>query len=89
MLYQLGHFLLANLVILLLYAPGSPRCLRAWRLMLSYWQGQLKLGEALRSVAISFTSGPANRGRNATRLLVPFGLLTLLAILAFGGAPGY
>ncbi|MEZ4717199.1 MAG: hypothetical protein R2851_14115 [Caldilineaceae bacterium] len=49
----------------------------------SYWQGRLKLNEALRHVLISFTSGETMRaGATALWLLLGFALVTVLA-----GAP--
>ncbi|MEZ4557457.1 MAG: hypothetical protein R2854_13570 [Caldilineaceae bacterium] len=45
----------------------------------SYWQGRLKLNEALRHVLISFTSGETMREATALWLLLGFALVTVLA----------
>jgi len=39
------------------YLPWLPSMLNRYRVDASYWQGDLKLGEALRHIAISFTTG--------------------------------
>ncbi len=48
-------FGIATLGIILLYLPWLPAMLNRYRVDASYWQGALKLGEALRHVALSFT----------------------------------
>ena len=73
-------FVLANFVILLLYIPWFTFLFNRLAVDASYWQGQLKLWEALRSVAINFTSGQTVQETQATGLLIPYGLVTLLAI---------
>ncbi len=47
----------------------------------SYWQGRLNVWNALRSVVISFTSGVTVRETQASWLLIPFGLVTLMALI--------
>lgn len=39
------------------YLPWLPSMLNRYRVDASYWQGDLKLGEALRHIAVSFTTG--------------------------------
>jgi uncharacterized membrane protein len=81
---------LSALAILLLYLPWLPAMLTRYRVDRSYWQGSLKLGEALRHVAISFTvAAPETMlERDAVRLLPWFGLvfgLAVVALLWWGG----
>ena len=54
---QLAVFAGAALAIVILYLPWLPPMLTRYRVDRSYWQGALKLGEALRHVAVSFTAG--------------------------------
>ena len=56
----------------------------------SYWQGTLKLQEALVDVAIAFTSGESVLEEQALPLLVVYGLVTAWALvrLARGGTAG-
>ncbi|HXF63271.1 MAG TPA: glycosyltransferase family 39 protein, partial [Caldilineaceae bacterium] len=75
-------FVLANLAVLLLYLPWFTALINRLAVDASYWEGELKLMEAVRHVAISFTSGETVLEEEATRLLVPFGLLTLLSVIA-------
>lgn len=75
-------FVIANLVVLLLYIPWITVLFTRLTVDTSYWQGQLKLVEALRHVAISFTSGETVLEKEATRLLIPYGLLTLISAVA-------
>lgn len=75
-------FVLANLVVLGLYIPWITALLTRLRVDASYWDGQLKIGEAIRHVAISFTSGETVLEEVATRLLIPYGILTLISAAA-------
>ena len=50
-------FVFCCLSILLLYLPWLPAMLNRYAVDHSYWQGALKIGEALRHVAINFTTG--------------------------------
>lgn len=68
--------------ILVLYAPWLAILFSQLAFDSSYWQGRLKLAEALRSVLVSFTSGETVREPLAFWLLVPYALLTLLAAWA-------
>ncbi len=47
----------AGAAIVLFYLPWLPAMLTRYRVDRSYWQGALKLGEALRHVAINFAAG--------------------------------
>jgi len=70
--------------ILALYLPWLPVMLGRYRIDRSYWQGGLKLGEALRHVAISFTTGAPETmlEPDAVRLLPWFGAAFGLAFVA-------
>ncbi len=74
--------LLSGLAILLLYLPWLPSMLNRYRVDSSYWGGALKLGEAVRHVAVSFTSAApeAMLEPDAVRLLPFFGLALAVAI---------
>jgi hypothetical protein len=75
-------FLVADLAVLFLYVPWFTALLNRLTVDASYWEGQLKLLEAVRHAAISFTSGETVLEVEATRLLLPFGLLTVVSIVA-------
>jgi 4-amino-4-deoxy-L-arabinose transferase-like glycosyltransferase len=74
----------AALAVGLLYLPWLPAMLTRYRVDRSYWQGALKLGEALRHVAISFTAGAPEMmlESDAVRLLLWFGLAFGVAVMA-------
>ncbi len=76
--------MLSFVTIALLYIPWLPSMLNRYRVDRSYWQGALKLNEALRHVAISFTAGAPETmlERDAVRLLPWFGLALVLAAAA-------
>ncbi|CAN5544917.1 hypothetical protein BH10CHL1_BH10CHL1_16350 [soil metagenome] len=74
-------FVLANLLVLVLYLPWFTFLFTRLAIDASYWQGQLKLWEALRSVAVSFSSGQTVQEAQAIQLLIPYALVTLLALL--------
>jgi 4-amino-4-deoxy-L-arabinose transferase-like glycosyltransferase len=79
------------LVIGVLYLPWLPSMLTRYRVDRSYWQGALKLGEALRHVAVSFTSGAPETmlESEAIRLLPWFGLAFAVSVIALtAGKPG-
>lgn len=75
-------FLLANLAVLLLYLPWFSALITRLAVDASYWEGDLKLGEALRHLAISFTSGETVLEQQATRLLIPYAILTGVSLIA-------
>ena len=75
-------FVIANLIVLLLYLPWIMALFTRLAVDASYWDGEFKLVEAVRHVAISFTSGETVLEQEATRLLWLYGLLTLISLMA-------
>ena len=77
----LAAFAVCCLSIAFLYLPWLPAMLNRYAVDRSYWQGALKINEALRHVAISFTTGAPETilERDAVRLLPWFGVALLLA----------
>jgi mannosyltransferase len=73
-------FLLATVGVLLLYLPWFGALFNRFAVDQSYWQGAFKVGEALRQVAITFTSGETVTERVGGWLLIPYGLITLVAL---------
>jgi mannosyltransferase len=65
------------------YLAWLPAMLTRYRVDASYWQGQLKLVEALRHIAISFTTGAAETmlEGDAVRWLPWFGLALVAALV--------
>ncbi len=53
---MLVTFAASTAAIVLLYLPWLPTMLNRYRADVSYWQGSLKLVEALRHVAVSFAA---------------------------------
>jgi len=80
----LRSFLVANLLVLLLYIPWFTALFTRLAVDASYWQGRLNVWNALHSIVISFTSGATVREAQANWLLIPFGLVTLIALLTLG-----
>ena len=78
---QFAAFGGAALAIVMLYLPWLPPMLTRYRVDSSYWQGALKLGEALRHVAVSFTAGaPESMLESDAVCLLPwFGIAFVLA----------
>ena len=75
--------LLAFLAIGILYLPWLPAMLNRYQVDRSYWQGALKLGEALRHVALSISMGSPETLREKLAMpLLPWFGLTFLAALA-------
>jgi mannosyltransferase len=72
--------------IALLYIPWLPAMFNRYRVDRSYWLGALKMGEALRHVAMSVTMGSpeTTREKFALPLLPWFGLAFLVALAALG-----
>ena len=70
-------------VIFIAYLPWLPVVLTRYRVDASYWQGQLKLDEALRHVWLSFTlNAPQSLlERDAARLGWGFAAVAALAVL--------
>ena len=95
---KLGVFALSCLSITLLYLPWLPAMLNRYVVDRSYWQGVLKVNEALRHVAISFTTGAPETmlERDAVRLLPWFGVALVVAagalvwrtVWGYGGVGG-
>lgn len=83
-LRSLAAFGLSILAIIVLYLPWLPAVLNRYRADVSYWQGALKLGEALRHVAINFTvAAPEMMLEDfAIRLLPVYGVVAALAVIA-------
>jgi mannosyltransferase len=81
---QLAVFGGAALAIVALYLPWLPAILTRYRVDRSYWQGALKLGEALRHVAISFTAGAPETmlEADAVRLLPWYAVAFAIAVAA-------
>ena len=75
-------FIAANLGVAVLYLPWFATLLRRLTVDASYWDGELKIDEALRHIAISFTSGETVLESQATQFLIPYGLLTLACVIA-------
>ena len=74
----------AALAIVALYLPWLPAMLTRYRVDRSYWQGALKLGEALRHVAVSFTAGAPETmlEADAVRLLPWYAVAFAIAVAA-------
>ena len=88
----LGAFVVCCLSIVLLYLPWLPAMLNRYAVDRSYWQGALKINEALRHVAVSFTTGAPETmlERDAVRLLPWFGVALVVAagVLVWQGSRG-
>jgi 4-amino-4-deoxy-L-arabinose transferase-like glycosyltransferase len=85
---SLGFVAASALAIAALYLPWLPAMLTRYRVDRSYWQGALKLGEALRHVAISFTSGAPETmlESDAIRLLPWFGMTLAVSVIALAAS---
>jgi 4-amino-4-deoxy-L-arabinose transferase-like glycosyltransferase len=85
---SLGFAVGSALAIAALYLPWLPAMLTRYRVDRSYWQGSLKLGEALRHVAISFTSGAPETmlEADAIRLQPWFGLALVVSVVALAAS---
>jgi hypothetical protein len=77
----LAVFAVCCLSIGLFYLPWLPAMLNRYAVDRSYWQGALKIGEALRHVAVSFATGAPETmlEGDAARLLPWFGVALLVA----------
>jgi mannosyltransferase len=75
-------FVIANLVVLLLYLPWITALLTRFSVDNSYWEGEFKFQEALRHIAISFISGETVLEKEAVYFLLPYGVLTLISMVA-------
>ncbi|MEZ4712860.1 MAG: glycosyltransferase family 39 protein [Caldilineaceae bacterium] len=72
---------LVTLSPLLLYLPWLFIMFTQLSTDASYWQGSFKLWEALRHVLISFSSGETVLEPQAIRLLIGYGLVTIVAAI--------
>ncbi len=77
---------LAAAIVLLLYAPWLPFLLNRYRVDASYWQGPLKMGEALRHLAINVTLGAPEMMLEpaAVAWLPAWGLIIAAALIGLG-----
>ena len=73
-------FVAANVVVLVLYLPWMSTLITRLTIDTSYWEGALKLGEALRHIGISFIGGETILEEQAVRLLAPYAVATALLI---------
>lgn len=82
---RLHAFLLTHLLLSLIYLAWIGALVGQLTSDASYWQGQLKVWEALRSVALRFTSGETVLEATALTRLWLYGLVTLgaLALIAW------
>lgn len=80
----LGEFAVGLAAIFMAYLPWLPVVLNRYRVDASYWQGQLKLDEALRHVWLSFTlnAPQALLERDAARL--GWGFVVVAVVAACG-----
>jgi 4-amino-4-deoxy-L-arabinose transferase-like glycosyltransferase len=72
----------AGLLVILAYLPWLPNALRRFGEDASYWQGALKLDEALRHIAISFSTGETVLEQQAIPLAWAVAALALLCLAA-------
>ncbi len=72
----------AALLVALAYLPWLPNALRRFGEDASYWQGALKLDEALRHIAISFTTGETVLEQQAIPLAWGVAVLALVCVVA-------
>lgn len=73
----------AHLAVLLLYLPWIAVLFFQLRTDASYWQGDLKLDEALVEIGVLFTAGETVHEYAAVEFFPVSGALTLLALLGF------
>ncbi len=72
----------AGLLVILAYLPWLPNTLRRFGEDASYWQGALKLDEALRHIAISFSTGETVLEQQAIPLAWFVAALTVVCLAA-------
>ena len=73
-------FMVANAVVLVLYLPWMSTLFTRLTIDTSYWEGALKLGEALRHIGISFIGGETILEEQAVLLLAPYAIATAALI---------
>ena len=74
-------FVVANLFVLLFYLPWISAMLNRLSVDNSYWQGRLKLVEAIRSVFITFIAGETIAETVAIWLLLVYALISIWAVV--------
>ena len=72
----------AGLLVVVAYLPWLPNALRRFQVDASYWQGTLKLDEAVRHIAISFTTGETVLEQQAIPLAWGLALLAGVCLVA-------
>ncbi len=78
--FQFSILISTNLAILLAYLPWFRILFTRLDVDTSYWPGALKLGEAIRHIALLFTSGETVLEADGIRLLWMYATITLLAL---------
>jgi hypothetical protein len=76
------NYLFANLAVLILYTPWLGVLWNRALVDASYWQGQFKIGEGVRNIALSFVAGETAPATYSVWLLLFAGLVTLAALFA-------
>ncbi len=79
---SIGRFAIANLLVLLLYLPWLGAMLNRFSVDNSYWQGRLKVLEALRTLFISFVAGESVDQGVAVWMLLLYAVIALIAVAA-------
>lgn len=74
-------FFVANVAVLALYLPWIGVLFTQLDVDASYWEGSLKLWEAVRHIAISFTSGETVLEATAVQQLTTYGMITIIALM--------
>ncbi|MEZ4729454.1 MAG: glycosyltransferase family 39 protein [Caldilineaceae bacterium] len=82
---RLAGFLGTHLAILVVYLAWIGALFRQLTTDASYWQGQLKVWEALRTIALRFTQGETVAEQTAVPGLLLYAGITLLLLLILGG----
>ncbi len=77
----LAEGVVVALFVALAYLPWLPNALRRFGVDSSYWQGTLKLNEALRHIAISFTTGETVLEGQAIPLAWVVGVISVVCLV--------
>lgn len=78
----LAGALVSGVVILAAYLPWLPHLLTRYGADVSYWPGQLKLGEVLVDIAVFFVGGESITESLGLQLAYAFGLIVILCFMA-------
>jgi hypothetical protein len=78
-----AFFLLANLTVFLLFLPWLSVLVTRLSVDTSYWEGTLKLWEALRAIAIRFTVGETVLEAEAIHWLWLYAAVTVMAVVGY------